>query len=54
MSISTALIVNVVLDATALGALALICRVPLRRTFPTAVAVAPVYVQQDEREQRAA
>ena len=54
MSISTALIVNLVLDATALGALALICRIPFRRAFQTAAAVTPLHVQHDEREQRAA
>ena len=54
MSISTALIANVVLDISALGALALICRIPFGRAFQTAATVAPAYVQQDELEQRAA
>jgi hypothetical protein len=54
MTVSTAAIVNVVLDIAALGALALICRIPFRRAFQTAVAVAPVHSSQAEREQRAA
>ena len=54
MSISTAAIVNVVLDLSALGALALICRIPFRPAFRTAVAVAPVHVAQAERTRSAA
>jgi hypothetical protein len=54
MSISTAAIVNVVLDASALGALAFVCRIPFRRAFQTAVVVAPAYAAPVEREQRAA
>lgn len=53
MPISTA-IVNVVLDVSALGALALVCRIPFRRAFHTAVDVAPAHTSQAEREQRAA
>jgi hypothetical protein len=54
MSISTAAIVNVVLDTAALGALAFVCRVPLRRAFQSTVAVAHIHASPAEREQRAA
>jgi hypothetical protein len=54
MNISTAAIVNVVLDLSALGAFALVCRIPFRRAFQTAVAVAPTRTSHAEREQRAA
>jgi hypothetical protein len=54
MSISTAAIVNVVLDISALGALAFVCRVPFRRAFQSAVVVASVHAAPAEREQRAA
>jgi hypothetical protein len=54
MTVSTAAIVNAVLDLSALGALALVCRIPFRRAFQTAVAVAHAHSSQAEREQRAA
>jgi hypothetical protein len=55
MSISTAAIVNVVLDIAALGALAFVCRVPFRRAFQSAAVVAPVRAAPAaERERRAA
>jgi hypothetical protein len=54
MSISTAAIVNVVLDLSALGALALVCRVPFSGAFQTVVAATPERPSQDVRRQRAA
>lgn len=54
MNISTAAIVNVVLDLSALGALVLVCRIPLRRAFLTPVVAAPERPSQEERHQIAA
>jgi hypothetical protein len=54
MSISTAAIVTGALDISALGALALVCRIPFRRAFQTAVVVVPAHASQAQREQRAA
>jgi hypothetical protein len=54
MTISTAAIINVALDLSALGALALVCRIPFRRAVQSAVVGAPAHASQAEREQRAA
>ena len=54
MNIDTAAIVNVVLDLSALGALALVCRIPFCRALQTVVAAAPAQRSQDVRRPRAA
>jgi hypothetical protein len=54
MSLSTAFIVNLVLDVTALGALAHFCRTPFRLGDRSAQVPTPSDALQAEREQRAA
>ena len=53
MSLSTAIIVNLVLDAMALGALAYVCRMPFRLGVPKAPPLMPSRMSQGQRPQRA-
>jgi hypothetical protein len=54
MSVSTAVIAIVALDAAALGALALVCRVPFLRALERVAAVPPAQVELVEYEQQRA
>lgn len=56
MSLSNAVIANVVLDVLTLGALALVCRIPFQRAFQGAVVAVHVHAPkvEAELEQRAA
>ena len=54
MSVSTAVLANVVLDAAALGTLALVCRVPFHRAVERVKTVTPAHVERVEYEQQRA
>jgi hypothetical protein len=54
MSVSTAVIANVVLDVAALGTLALVCRVPFLRALQRVTAVTTAQVELVEYEQQRA
>ena len=54
MSVSNAVIANVVLDVAALGTLALVCRVPFLRALKRVTAVTPAQVELVEYEQQRA
>ena len=54
MSLSNAVIANVVLDVAGLGTLALVCRVPFLRALKRVTAVTPAQVELVEYEQQRA